>query len=165
MEENRLFLSPLLVPSSYLVNTRRKLTLELSWAVRLKKTVTVSHLSLILCPYFLGDNTVLHKWWESSGESAVATPWLTFPFQGLGKWLSFLSLPTCWRRVRKDERNWGLEQMFPLSSAYWEAGRKYPVSGHNEEMNMFVSLVLNMSQWVKVWLFCFVSIVARKWED
>ena len=36
--------------------------------------------------------------------------------------------------------------MFPLSSAYWEAGRKDPVSGHNEEMNMFVSLVLNMSQ-------------------
>lgn len=49
------------------------------------------------------------QWWKCR----VATFWVTFPFQGLGKWLSFLPLPTSWRRVRKEERNCSLEQIFP----------------------------------------------------
>lgn len=58
-------------------------------------------------------------------------------------------IPTSSYLLKKSKK--GREKLqfradFPLSSACWKAGRKYPVSGHNKEMNVFVSLVLNMSQ-------------------
>lgn len=59
-----------------------------------------------------------------------------FSFSGLMKMLSFLSFPTSWGRVRKEERE---RQVFPVSFD-GKAGRPHAASGDNGERNVSVSL-------------------------